>query len=298
MASREESVVEVFMGQLVSLARGVFQRPRVAAGLYAMAVASVFATMDRRFPDRSEYPKDGEPATPDIPPEASILREFENSGIRVVERHFRPGEMIFSPGDVDEQLYFVRSGMVRVYKAYGDYKEATTALLKDAGIFGKLDFAGEDMQDSFAEASTETWVATVRKPSVVWLLKRRPDLALTLFSAFSERLQQSDALIVTLLRREVSSRLAVLLLNLGDRFGKKEGEEIEIDLRLTHMELANMIASTREAVSKAMTELQKERMIDVRNRHIFVLDRRALAERADIRLLDGYPAKNQNGLKV
>ncbi len=286
------------MEQLVSLARGIFRRPRVAAGLYALAVASVFATMGQRFPGKPENVKNGEPAAPDVPPEASILREFESSGVRVAERHFRPGEIIFSPGDVDEQLYFVRSGKVRVYKTYGDYKEATTALLKDAGIFGKLDFAEDDTQDSFAEASTEAWVATVRKPSVVWLLKRRPDLALTLFSAFSERLQQSDALVVTLLRREVSSRLAVLLLNLGDRFGEKEGEETRIDLRLTHMELASMIASTREAVSKAMTELQRERMIDVRNRQIFLLDRRALAERSDIRLLEGSPAKNQNGLRV
>ena len=184
----------------------------------------------------------------------------------------------------------------RVYKTYGDYKEATTALLKDAGIFGKLDFDQGDTQDSFAEASTEAWVATVRKPSVVWLLKRRPDLSLTLFSAFSERLNQSDAMVVTLLRREVSSRLAVLLLNLCERFGKKEGEEVEIGLRLTHMELASMIASTREAVSKAMTELQKEGTIDVRKRCIFILDRRALAERADIRILPGLPEKSGTGV--
>lgn len=285
--------MELLLGQIVNVARGVFERPRLATGLYALAVASVFATMDRRMPPSLERPRNGKPATPDLPPEASILKEFEESGIRVAERRFRPGEIIFSPGDVDEQLYFLRSGTVKVYKTYGDYKEATVALLKDSGIFGKLDFAEDETQDDYAEATTEAWVATVRKPSIVWLLKRRPELALTLFSAFSERLQQSDALIVTLLRREVSSRLAVLLLNLSDRFGKEDDGETEIDLRLTHMELANMIASTREAVSKAMTELQREQMIDVRSRHIFILDRRALAERADVPLAEGNVAKTR-----
>lgn len=191
--------------------------------------------------------------------------------------------MIFTPGDPDEHLYFVLSGTVRVYKTYGDFKEATVALLKDNGIFGKLDLAESGSQDEFAEAATESYVSVVRKPAVSWLIKRQPELALSLFSAFSERLRQSDELIVMLLHREVSSRLSAMLLNLGERHGRREHNEITIELRLTHMELANMIASTREAVSKAMTELQRGGVIEVRNRRIVILDKHALAERADSR---------------
>lgn len=256
----------------------------MAAGLYALAVGGVLATMDRRVLTReTRYPGNGEPAVPTAAPEESILLEFEKSGLRVAERKYGRGEMIFTPGDPDEQLYFLRSGTVRVYKTYGDYKEATVALLKDGGVFGKLDLTESGSQDEFAEASTEAQLATVRKPAVAWLIKRRPDLALSLFSTISERVKQSDALVVTLLHREVTSRLASLLSNLANRFGERNGSETLIDVRLTHMELANMIASTREAVSKAMTELQREGLIEVRSRRIFVLDQAALVERADSR---------------
>ncbi len=276
--------MDVFLGRLVEVAANIFRRPKTAAALYALAVGGVLATMDRRVLTRDPfYPSNGEPAAPIAPPEASILQEFEKSGLRIVERKFGRGEMIFTPGDPDEQLYFLRSGTVRVYKTYGDYKEATVALLKDGGIFGKLDLTENGSQDDFAEASTEARIAAVRKPAVAWLVKRRPDLALSLFSAMSERVRQSDTLIVTLLHREVSSRLAALLSNLADRFGEENGRETFIDVRLTHMELANMIASTREAVSKAMTELQREELIEVRNRQIFVLDHQALQDRADSR---------------
>jgi DNA-binding GntR family transcriptional regulator len=44
---------------------------------------------------------------------------------------------------------------------------------------------------------------------------------------------------------------------------------------LTHQDLANMIASTREAVSKAMGELQREGLIEVRNRKIAISPRLA-----------------------
>lgn len=272
------------LGRLVEITADVFRKPKTAAALYALAVGGVLATMDRGVLTREpSYPGNGEPAAPIAPPEASILQEFERSGLRVVERKFGRGEMIFTPGDPDEQLYFLRSGTVRVYKTYGDYKEATVALLKDGGVFGKLDLAENGSQDEFAEASTEARVAAVRKPAVAWLIKRRPDLALSLFSAMSERVRQSDTLIVTLLHREVSSRLAALLSNLTDRFGERNGQETLIDVKLTHMELANMIASTREAVSKAMTELQRESLIEVRSRQIFVLDHQALEQRADSR---------------
>jgi CRP-like cAMP-binding protein len=58
--------------------------------------------------------------------------------LRVVERRFGPKDVIFTPGDPDDQLSFLLSGTVRLYKIYGDHKEATTALLKDGGVFGKL----------------------------------------------------------------------------------------------------------------------------------------------------------------
>jgi CRP-like cAMP-binding protein len=49
------------------------------------------------------------------------LDDFENVGVRVVELRFRSKDIIFSPGDPDDQLYFLLEGAVRLYKIYGDY---------------------------------------------------------------------------------------------------------------------------------------------------------------------------------
>jgi CRP/FNR family transcriptional regulator, global nitrogen regulator len=209
-------------------------------------------------------------------PEGFDLDDFERAGLRVVERRFEPKDTIFTPGDPDDQLYFLLSGAVRLYKIYGDYKEATTALLKDSGVFGKLNLVEGRWQDVFAEAVTEARVASVQKAALERVIKSDPEFALRLFSSLSERLRQSDEVIESLLHREVSTRLATLLVNLGDRFG----EDDLIDVRLTHQDLANMIASTREAVSKVMSELQRDGVIETRNRRIAILDRGALSRRA------------------
>ncbi|HEV8045791.1 MAG TPA: Crp/Fnr family transcriptional regulator, partial [Rubrobacter sp.] len=163
---------------------------------------------------------------------------------------------------------------------YGDYKEATTALLKEGGVFGKLNLVEGRWQDVFAEAVTESRVASIYKASIERVIKSDPAFALKLFSSFSERLRQSDEVIESLLHREVSTRLATLLMNLGERFGESNGVGILIEVRLTHQDLANMIASTREAVSKVMSELQRDGVIESRNRRIVIVNGEALAEHA------------------
>ena len=207
------------------------------------------------------------------------LEDFERAGVRVVERLFKAKDVIFTPGDPDDQLYFLLDGTVRLYKIYGDYKEATTAFLKDQGVFGKLSLVEGRWQDVFAETVTDVRVASVQKAALTEVIKRRPEFAVKLFASFSERLRQSDEVIESLLHREVSTRLATLILNLGERFGEGNGV-VTLDMRLTHQDLANMIASTREAVSKVMSEFQRDGTIEVQNRKIVLVDKEALAERA------------------
>ena len=213
-------------------------------------------------------------------PQGFGLEDFERAGIRVVERRFAPKDTIFAPGDPDDQLYFLLEGTVRLYKIYGDYKEATTALLKDSGVFGKLSLVEGRWQNVFAEAITDVQVASVQKSTLSEVIKRRPEFAMKLFFSFSERLRQSDEVIESLLHREVSVRLATLLLNLSDRLGEDDGADTVLNMRLTHQDLANMIASTREAVSKVMSEFQREGFVQVQNRRVAILNKEALAERA------------------
>jgi CRP-like cAMP-binding protein len=216
-----------------------------------------------------------EPSGSDAGYRRLCLEDFERAGIRVAERRYGAQEAIFAPGDPDEHLYFVLCGTVRLYKLYGDYKEATVALLKDGDLFGELNLQEGSGQTVFAHALTDVRVAVIRKRMLVEVLKRDAELFVKLFSSLSERLEQSEEAIDRLLDREVSARLTKLLQNLGDRFGETNGSATVLDIRLTHQDLANMIASTREAVSKVMSELQRDGLIEMRNRKIAISPRMA-----------------------
>lgn len=277
--------MENFAGRLASLlsslvfrgASEVHRRPGFAVALYVAALCGVLASTSGKGAGRrmSESPQN------------RLLRSLEEAGLRTVQRRYRVGDEIYAAGAPADSLYFLLSGVVRTCKNYGDLKEATTALLKDEGVFGALDLDGEgESQQETAEALTEARVVAVRKSALAWLVKRNPEASLALLSAFSERGRQAEELHGILLRREVASRLAGLLSTLGERFGRREAEDefgpVTIDIGLTHRQLADMIASTREAVSKAMVELRCEELIEVRgDRKIVLLDPAALSRYAE-----------------
>ena len=88
-----------------------------------------------------------------------------------MERGHRADDEVYTPEDPADRLHFLLSGVVRTYRIYGNSKQATTALLKDAGVLDLSEEGGS--HEEFAEAVTEGRVASVRKAALAWLVKRK-----------------------------------------------------------------------------------------------------------------------------
>ena len=100
----------------------------------------------------------------------------------MIERRFDPGSLIFSPETPVEQLYFLLSGVVRLYKTYGAYKESTVEMLKDRGAFGQFVPSNGRRVNGFAEAVTEVRAVGVRREEIMRLITRQPDFTPALFA--------------------------------------------------------------------------------------------------------------------
>ena len=78
--------------------------------------------------------------------------------------------------------------------------------------------------------------------------------------------------------QNVEKRLANLLIRLSNQHGKKsENKFVEIEMELTHQELANMIASTRASVTRALNKFQKENLIKVDAKKYIILNKLKLS---------------------
>jgi CRP/FNR family transcriptional regulator, global nitrogen regulator len=206
----------------------------------------------------------------------AILRDM---GIASADRAYHPGDAIYSEGEYGDALYILISGVVKLFRPYSGSKEATLRLLRPWDIFGHLAFAGETIQRAYAEAVTECKVTKVPKVFMERAIRREPRAALKMMTLLELRLVQYEELVKCLLPRETEVRLANLLPILVRKFGERDedGRSVTIDLRLTHQDLAAMVASTRESVTKVLNEMRNRGVVEVEGGRITLKDHGALA---------------------
>jgi CRP/FNR family transcriptional regulator, global nitrogen regulator len=108
-------------------------------------------------------------------------------------------------------------------------------------------------------------------------VRQEPRAAFKLMTLLELRLVQYEELVKCLLPRETEVRLANLLPLLAQKFGQSRDGLVTIDLRLTHQDLAAMVASTRESVTKVLNEMRNRDLIEVDSGRITLKDTRTLA---------------------
>ena len=109
----------------------------------------------------------------------------------------------------------------------------------------------------------------------------KPQVGLKLMSVLSERLSLAEDRMEDISLKEVPARLAGFILQLVESEGVMTSEGPKIPTRYTHRQLATMIGSKRETVTKAFTLLQQAGAIELRRRRIHVRDLEALKKVAD-----------------
>lgn len=203
-----------------------------------------------------------------------LLAILRGMGIASADRVYLPGDAIYNEGEYGDALYVLISGVVKLFRPYSGSKEATLRLLKSWDIFGHLAFAGEAKQRAYAEAVTECKVTKVPKIFIERAIRREPRAALKMMTLLELRLVQYEELVRCLLPRETEVRLANLLPILARKFGERgdDGRSVTIDLRLTHQDLAAMVASTRESVTKVLNEMRNRGIVEIEGGRITLKD--------------------------
>src|SRR5918998_5351018 len=168
-------------------------------------------------------------------------------------------------------------GIATADRPYSGSKEATLRLLRPWDIFGHLAFEGEARQRAYVEAVTECRVTKVPKVFVERAVRQEPRAAFKLMTLLELRLVQYEELVQCLLPRETEVRLANLLPLLAQKFGESKEGFVAINLRLTHQDLAAMVASTRESVTKVLNEMRARGIIEVDSGRITLKDTSTLA---------------------
>jgi CRP-like cAMP-binding protein len=212
-------------------------------------------------------------------PVAFVLWSLEEAKVRIAQRRYQAGQTIYSRGEPDRYLYFLTEGVLKIYKSYGGHKEAIVTMLEEGNVFGVPDLRARGAHRDSAEAVVGSRISVVDKVALGDQVRRDPKCALALLIVYAQWVQRRERTLVRLAHRDTRGRLARVLLELADRFGEPKEGEVAIQMRLPHLMLAEMSASSRVGVSKEMARFRREGVIKTRGKsQIALLDQPRLAQ--------------------
>jgi CRP-like cAMP-binding protein len=204
-------------------------------------------------------------------------KQYADLAAIAVPKTFRRGQMFFSEGDEGIGFYTIITGRVKIFKLSPDGKEQILHIMEQAEPFGEAAvFAGEHYPAS-AQALAETRVILFPRQAFVELISHNPSLALNMLAFLSRRLRKLAALVEDLSLKEVPGRLAAYLLYLSNR--NKEVPIIELDI--SKNQLAGLLGTIPETISRILNRMSKEKLIKVGARQIHILDQLSLTRLAD-----------------
>lgn len=186
---------------------------------------------------------------------------------------FRKGEIIFREGDRSDSLFVVNRGIIKLTKLEDNGKEHIVRLLFPGEFFGQFALLQEKPHYANAFAADATGVCRIHRSDFLDILRRDPDTAARFMTALSAQLEEADAWAAVLTLLEADRRLAKMLLY----FRRKAAPDSrEFTLPVSKKELAGLIGTTPETLSRKLRQLSDTEVLTVSRRQLLIRDEAAL----------------------
>jgi CRP/FNR family transcriptional regulator, cyclic AMP receptor protein len=198
-------------------------------------------------PPRGPFPREADPLAAVAAQSPSVATLAARGEVR----RYRKGRLLIEEGELDDTLYIVLSGQLRAFS------EGENGRMIVYGTYGAGEFVGEMSLDggprsASVEAIEATTCAVITRQALLQHIAEQPDFALELIAKVIRRARSATLTSKQLALNDVYGRLKQLL----EAAAKPQPDgSLWIDRRLTHREMAQHVACSREMVSRVMKDL-------------------------------------------
>lgn len=198
--------------------------------------------------------------------------------VRRLQVRTRPaGAVIVAQDEPGDALFVIAQGRVKVALFGENGRELTLSLLGAGDFFGEMSLVDGRPRSANVVALDDTTVLALTRDAFKQHLASHPQTAMNIMSELTTRLRRADETIAQLALHDVESRLVRTLA----RLAREEGEQSEAGLMLrkrpTQQDLANMVGSCRETISRTFTSMIKRGLLVPKGRAVLLT--KALLER-------------------
>ncbi len=182
-------------------------------------------------------------------------------------RSWSGGSQVICEGDCGEAVYFIVSGRAKVTLYSEQGREIVLSVLKKGDMFGEMSIMDEKPRSANVETIKDLNCLVVKKDAFLKYLSVHHRVYRTMFAYLTTRLREATRKIGGLALLDVCGRIAHTLIGMAKPSSDDEIVTIE---RPTHEELAAMIGSSREVVSRALKKMSNEGYIKIEKKRILL----------------------------
>lgn len=177
-----------------------------------------------------------------------------------VSKTFPRGTLIFSEGDESDGMFIIREGKIKVFMSDESGKEMLIAILGPGEIVGEVASLDGQPRTASVSALVNTRVAKIGLPEFRQFLEENPDLALEIIRVLTSRIRDHSTSISNLAFKNVYGRVVWLL---EKHALENDDGSFTLNRKFTQQDIADMVGSSREMVSRVISELVKGEYISI-----------------------------------
>jgi len=187
----------------------------------------------------------------------------------LIERRVPKNQTIVEEGLSGDYMYVIREGQVKVTKLSGDGREKILELLGPGDFFGEMSLLDDAPRSASVKSLTETHILALSRPDFLKELRRNPDLGMAVIQELTRRVRQMDEQASSLSFQRVRERTQGLLVRLAKDDVSRIGRRVTPPL--THQQIADMIGTSRETVTRAIKRLKGDGWLGQEGKRYIVL---------------------------
>lgn len=210
--------------------------------------------------------------------EFTLFRELTDSELTEITdisivRDWKKHSHVFLQGDPLENVYFIFDGKIKVYKSDINGKEQIVDIMKKGEMFPHVGFFRKGTYPAFAEVLEPSTLIAVPISQFENVLIENPELCIKVFKVLGEKIINLQDRLEEQILNNTYEQIIKLLVRLAQNYGKKlKNNTIWLEAEFTNKDLANMIGTTRETISRTLTRMKRDELIELDDEGNMILD--------------------------
>jgi CRP/FNR family transcriptional regulator, cyclic AMP receptor protein len=177
---------------------------------------------------------------------------------------------LFSEASPADAVYFLDSGLVKVYKRGEDGKEIILRVVAPGEIFGEQALVAEEGRKLSAEILQEGVIYVVPKAVFNAFCDNHPGAWRMVAETLGSRQRELEKKVELLCLQDVEYRILYYLSELATTLGHRTDAAAEYAIPLSQSELASLIGATRETTSTTLNALARRGLVRLGRRLLIV----------------------------